>query len=285
MNIKDYIASGILEAYVLDALPEAERAEVATAIAQHPELAAEVVHITEVLLRVAEENAVAPPVDLQERIWSRIAEQSGTPVAPMADPLVNGGEQREPVTIPFTKPERVRQMRWQYAAIWIALVGSLLANFLMWNQSNKAEQQQLVMQRELDSMQNQQNELNNTLAAYQQERSMLADTAMQTIVLQSAKPGKPMTGMLYWSKAKGEAYIAMHDMPMPPQGMQYQLWVIQDGKPVDMGMIPNTLVASQGMQKMTKVVNSGQAFAISLEKEGGSPTPTMEEIYVMGKVS
>ena len=32
-----------------------------------------------------------------------------------------------------------------------------------------------------------------------------------------------------------------------------------------------------------KVFEKAEAFAITLEKQGGNPTPTKEEMYVMGK--
>ena len=88
--------------------------------------------------------------------------------------------------------------------------------------------------------------------------------------------------MVFWSKEKGDTYLSLVNMPMPPQGKQYQLWVIQDGKPVDMGMIPNDMVYG-GMQKIDKSILKGQAFAISLEKEGGNPTPT--EVMVVGNTA
>jgi anti-sigma-K factor RskA len=31
-------------------------------------------------------------------------------------------------------------------------------------------------------------------------------------------------------------------------------------------------------------ITSAQAFAVTLEKEGGSPSPTMDQMYVMGKI-
>ena len=70
---------------------------------------------------------------------------------------------------------------------------------------------------------------------------------------------------------------------MPPKGMQYQLWVIKGDKPVDMGMIPNDMVEEGGMMKMNKTTQDGQAFAISLEKEGGNPTPTT--VMVVGGIA
>ena len=37
------------------------------------------------------------------------------------------------------------------------------------------------------------------------------------------------------------------------------------------------------MQKM-KVIPQAEMFAVTLEKEGGSPTPTLDEMYVAGKI-
>jgi anti-sigma-K factor RskA len=108
---------------------------------------------------------------------------------------------------------------------------------------------------------------------------------MQTVVMHTMKKGHPMAAMVYWSKAKGEAYVSAAALPMPPKGMQYQVWVMQDGKPVDIGVLPTDMSGTPAMQKVNKPVMYGDAFAITLEKEGGSPTPTMENIYVMGKAS
>jgi anti-sigma-K factor RskA len=92
-----------------------------------------------------------------------------------------------------------------------------------------------------------------------------------------------MAATVYWSKEKGDAYLTANSLPMPPTGMQYQMWVIQDGKPVSMGTLPNEIVDNTSMQKLAMNVKAGQAFAISLEKEGGNPTPTT--VYVLGKIS
>ena len=59
-------------------------------------------------------------------------------------------------------------------------------------------------------------------------------------------------------------------MQQTPTGKQYQLWAIVDGKPVDAGVINNCI----GLCKMKKI-DHAEAFAITLEKEGGSPTPTL----------
>src|SRR5690606_18436667 len=157
------------------------------------------------------------------------------------------------------RPEGSREMRWQRAAVWLVLAGSMLVNIMLWFQRNESERAQAELAQKVTEMETSQQQMIAEVEDYRKERSMLADPGMQT--------------------------VALHRMPMPPSGMQYQLWVIQDGAPVDMGVIANDMVEKDGMMKVPKSVAAGQAFAISLEKEGGSQVPDMEQIYVMGKVS
>ena len=85
---------------------------------------------------------------------------------------------------------------------------------------------------------------------------------------------------VFWNE-NNQVFLNPKNLPAAPTGKQYQLWAIVDGKPVDMGMYdPNNKSLVQEM----KTVSKPQAFAITLEKEGGSPTPTMEEMYVMGPI-
>lgn len=280
MNVKEYIESGILEAYVLNTLSEKECNEVLANIAEYPELAAEVAAIETAMLDFAKANAKEPPAFMQDQIWNAIESENSkfksqntdyiTPAAPVTK------------TIPLTpKP----QQSWARAAVWVALATSALANFILLGQRNKATQEQVAMVQKVDSLSSQQKQLALLIDRYKKASDMLADTAMQTIVMHTMQPGHPMAATVYWSKANGEAYLSIDKLPMPPKGMQYQMWVIQNGKPVDMGVLPNDLIASTGMDKVHMKVTDGQAFAISLEKEGGSPTPTAENIYVLGKVS
>ncbi len=62
--------------------------------------------------------------------------------------------------------------------------------------------------------------------------------------------------------------------------MQYQLWAIADGKPVNAGMYTEEKDSKIALANIPKA----QAFAITLEKKGGSPVPTMENMYVMGEI-
>lgn len=285
MDIKAYIESGILEAYVLDVLTPEERTEVAAQIAANPALAAEVKNIEEGLFAFAKAGVKVPPPELKDFIWGVLEEEN-------AKHALNNYNSDSVPKIP--KESNVRPFipnakgngqgfGWQRAAVWAGLVGSLAVNVYFWSQNNTMQQQQVAMQQSMDTMTANQAAIAQTVEQYQKERDMLADTAMQAVVMKAAAPGQVMAATVYWNKTNGESYLAMQKMPPPPSGMQYQMWVIQDGKPVSMGVIDNEVAAKGGMAPLGMKVKSGQAFAISLEKAGGNPTPT--EVKVVGKIS
>jgi anti-sigma-K factor RskA len=85
-----------------------------------------------------------------------------------------------------------------------------------------------------------------------------------------------------WNSKTKEVYVGFANLPAPPADKQYQLWAIADGKPIDLGVIDKNTDALS-VQKM-KVTEKAQAFAITLEKVGGSETPTLTAMYVMGGV-
>lgn len=270
MDIQAYIASGILEAFVLDALSAEERTRVAADVAAHPELATELRSIEEGLLAFAQAGSIAPPADMQERIWQEISAQA--PASPGR-------------TIPFT-PEKMntrsQQQRWQQAAILIVLLGSILVNLMFWMQRQQMEQRQQTIIARLDSLQHQHAVLADAMAHIGKEKDMMADTSMQAVLMKGAADGHTMAVMVYWKRATGESWLSLQKMPPPPQGMQYQMWVIQDGKPVSMGMV-DTSGAHGDMITVPMRIAYAQAFAISLEPMGGNPTPTT--VLLFGKTS
>ncbi|MEZ4904504.1 MAG: anti-sigma factor [Spirosomataceae bacterium] len=77
-----------------------------------------------------------------------------------------------------------------------------------------------------------------------------------------------------------EVQLNVLSLPTPTSDKQYQLWALVGGNPVDLGVFD----VNTAMQKM-KAIPKADAFAVTLEKKGGSPTPHLEELYVMGKVA
>jgi anti-sigma-K factor RskA len=69
-------------------------------------------------------------------------------------------------------------------------------------------------------------------------------------------------------------------LPVPPADKQYQLWALKNGKPIDAGVFE----MDTEMHMMPVTIADADAFAITLEKKGGSPAPTLSQLYVMGKI-
>lgn len=113
------------------------------------------------------------------------------------------------------------------------------------------------------------------------EIAMFRNPEVKTVFLKSTnnKPEQSLA-IVCWDTKTKQTLVAVEDLPKIPQGKQYQLWAIVDGKPMNMGMIPLDTVETGFFA--VKTVDQPQAFAITLENKGGSENPTLEEMYVMG---
>jgi anti-sigma-K factor RskA len=80
--------------------------------------------------------------------------------------------------------------------------------------------------------------------------------------------------MIAWDPKMHHGYISMENMPAPPPGHDYQLWVLDPNAPAPisaglLGMKPG----GQGFA-VQPMDTQGPGFAISLEPAGGRPEPT-----------
>ncbi|MEZ0131146.1 anti-sigma factor, partial [Flavobacterium sp. LBUM151] len=91
---------------------------------------------------------------------------------------------------------------------------------------------------------------------------------------------------VYWNKDTKTTYIDAAGLPKPPKGMVYQVWSLKLSPvltPTSIGLLDNF---EENDQKIFAVeqTDSAEAFGITLEPAGGSATPTMEQLYTLGKV-
>jgi anti-sigma-K factor RskA len=86
--------------------------------------------------------------------------------------------------------------------------------------------------------------------------------------------------VVYWNAKEKATLLSIQNLPEPPKGKQYQLWAIVDKNPVNAGIFTYDVTAVQPM----KGFENAEAFAVTLEPEGGSAVPTMDNMYVLGTV-
>lgn len=88
----------------------------------------------------------------------------------------------------------------------------------------------------------------------------------------------PMNGgkvTVYRSESVGRAALKADDMPAPPEGKVYELWLQVDGE-----MVPAGLIDASGDQEFVLTGDASEATAagITVEPDGGSPQPTTTPI-------
>ncbi|MGE8343565.1 MAG: anti-sigma factor domain-containing protein, partial [Flavobacterium sp.] len=91
---------------------------------------------------------------------------------------------------------------------------------------------------------------------------------------------------VYWNKQTKTTYIDAAGLPDPPKGMVYQVWSLKLSPvltPTSIGLLDDFEGNKQKIFAVSQT-DSAEAFGITLEPAGGSPTPTMEQLYTLGKV-
>ncbi len=259
MNAQEIISSGLLELYAAGIATDAERQQVETWRQQYPEVAAELSAIELGLENYALANAVTPAANVKDKLFAQI----NTAAAPVVN--IN------------TQPAKVvafNGWKWAAAASIALLIGSAVFNYSLYNKVEtatakltEAEQQLTVAKAEADAMRN--------------------DIEVVKQGLQVSLKGQPQMpdakAKIYWMTGNGDVMVDASNLPDAPAGKQYQFWAIVDGVPVEGGLIiTNDKGKKFRMQKM-KSFGRAEAFAISLEKEGGNPTPT--EVVSVGAVT
>lgn len=269
MDIKAYIESGILESYVLGLCNEQESRQVEELCAQYPELKTELDSIRKATESYSAAHSRTVPSSLKQHIFaeiSRLEKNEGKPV---------------------TQDNKVIQLysrvRWVAVAAIALFVLSLGMNFILFNRLKNANEEIITLNADKTRMADEFKANNVKLEAMYQERNIMSDPNTVKVMMKGMEKSPQSMAMVYWNKKSQKVFIEVKSLPMPEKGKQYQLWAIVDGKPVDAGMI--TMEPGDSTLHPMKDFATAQAFAITLEKEGGNPTPTMSEMYVMGAIN
>lgn len=271
MNIREYIQSGIIETYVLGLADQEEIAQIESLRQQHPELDQAIKDFEREVENLAMNHAVAAPPSVKQDIFNTLN---------LPKQNYHAGKENTGIEKTNTKkPKSIRILTYVAAASTLLFVASLLLNIYTYSKYKKLEarNQELATERSIlyadnKNIQTKLNELNAGM-------NIMASPATIKVLLNGV-PGKENNqAIVYWNKTTKEVYLQAKNLPVAPAGKQYQLWAMVDGKPVDAGVLDNC-------ETICKLKNTerAQAFAITLEKAGGSPSPTLEQLYVMGNI-
>ncbi len=286
MDIQAYIATGMAESYVLGLTTPEETAEVERLARQHPVLQQEIDEIRASLETYAQSLAQTPPPELKDKIWAALSEEENSQSIPgfslpgtdyTIETSPEAGTGKEEIAL---VPQVSFWRNYGVAASVILLIASLSYNLFLMNRLKQTQDQLAQAETQRSSLAQQ--------ARFNEVRYKDASTALayyqnpdnDVIQLKGTQPTNKNTGaVVFWNRKEQRVFLAVQNMPAPPKGKQYQLWAIVDKKPVDAGVFSAQPVAVQSL----KEIGQAQAFAVTLENQGGSSVPT-SDVLMLGEV-
>lgn len=270
MDIKAYIESGILESYVMGLATEAECREVEFHAAKFPEIKNELLAIELSINKYALLHQKNPPEHLKEKIFSQISSQENK-TAKIID--------IKTAKAPDNTAGKNSWSFWVAASVLLLLV-SVAGNYFLYNKWRSAENELIALNAEKTMIADQLNIQKTSFEKMNAEMAVLKQPFNKVVSLKGIPAISPNSlATVYWNQNSKEVFINVNSLPVPPADKQYQLWALANGTPIDAGVFEAS--DSVGLQKM-KVIENAQAFAVTLEQKGGSQTPTLAAMYVMG---
>ena len=267
MNIQEYISSGIIQAYVLGLASKEERLEFEKLAAAHPELqqAREAFEMS--LEQHAMANGVKPPQQVKDRFLEAIRESSRSTSSLNPSKIITMENEKVPV----------RQAGWSR---YVAAAAVILLAGLGWF-TYRSHEQNKELQAANEKLQAKFNSTDSILNKIVGEQKELSNPDVTVVNMVGTQVAPKSSASVYWDSASQNVFMVVKNMPKLPNDKQYQLWALIDGKPKDLGVFD---VTEQKFILKMKNTQKADAFAITIEQKGGSPSPTLEKMQSMGKL-
>ena len=278
MNIEEYISSGIIESYVLGLADAQEVAELEQLKGAHPEIQTAIDSFEASLETAAFANTITPAADTKDKLMLALQDE-------FVDQTTIPNQQTKEakvVTMPLKPIPAKSAKMFQYiaAASIILFVVSATLNVYFFREYTAANKQVVALLNEKNALFT---DNNNIQAKYQEitnSLQLMSDTNVIKVAMKGIAGKEGNLATVFWNSKSKDVYVLANKLPKAPEGKQYQLWALVKGKPIDAGMLNDC-------NGVCKLKNTQQAdiFAITLEKKGGSPSPDLTQLYVLGKVS
>lgn len=277
MDVKEYISSGILELYAAGALNAAESAEVEAMAAKHAEVKAELDAIQNALNNYTSLHRKNPPPELRQSVLDKITDLEGD--------SGNVTAISKPVSVhPEEYYRRSAMPKYLMAAVWIFLVLNVAGNIYFFTKLKDTREQMTAVVNENTKMKSDYERIRLDMEKKSTDMKMVMNRTNKIVDMKGLDIAPQAFATVYWNPLNKKVMLNIENLPVPPADKQYQLWALKDGKPIDAGVFDMAPIAGGDMHMMPVTIEDADAFAVTLEKKGGSPTPTLTQLYVMGKI-
>jgi hypothetical protein len=262
MDTKQYIDSGNLELYVYGLLSEAENIEISTLAKEHSEINDEIISIEKAIIALSSTFSPFHSVANYEKIKAKLELKYGKVVE--------------------ISPAK---SRYSYMG-WAAAILLLLGIGYQYQQLNDTTNQVVVISSEKENLTKTINSLVLKNKTIETNLAVVRDPKNTVVTLGGQAVSPTSSAKIYWNKETQVVYVDASGLPKPPKGKVYQVWALKLAPiltPTSIGLLKDFDVNDQKLFAVSDT-SYAEAFGITLEPEGGSLSPTMEQLYTLGKV-
>ena len=250
MNSEEIISGGLLEAYITGQLSDADKAAVESSL-KIPEVRIAYVEIQSKLEFMAFKAALEPGANVRTNLLSKL--------------ILKGSN-------------KARTTYLMAASISLAILSSAAA-FYFYTKYTISNEQLAQLSQQNEALTNNIQQVNQQMTSMRTDLSILINPAFTRIVMNSTQEGIVQQAVIYHNPSERKVYLNSSTLPELPEDLQYQLWALIDGQPVDAGVFISSKDTFQQMNSFEQV----DAFAVTIEPKGGSKSPTLEKMQVYGE--
>ena len=247
-----------------------ERKEVEANLLRYPELKEELRRIEDAQEEFLLRSAISPSPSVKSRIMDRVVLEKNAVRAP---------ENNQTKVIPLSPDASVKWWKFATAAsVSVAVISSYLAiSYKGELNTTKQSLSELIAQNR--QIAQDYNVVNQRLDNIENTIKVIDNPSYKRVILKGTESSPASLASVYWNENTREVYLTIQNLRELSNDQQFQLWAIADGKPVDAGVFS----LAEGLVKM-KEIGEASAFAVTIEPAGGSPSPTLSSMQVIGNI-
>jgi len=244
-----------LALYALNALPGEDRARMKDHLETCASCRRELEHLRgDMALLTLSANGPRAPQRSRQRLLDAIAQEPRTPRLASASP----------------------SRSWWGVLGWTAAVAALVFAVVLWQQNSALKQT-------LASANSRAAESAREMEALRKVAAPIIEPDAQRITLVAVKTPPQPQGKAFYLRNRGSLVFLANNMPPLPPQKTYELWLLPtQGTPIPAGVFkPDAHGSASVVNPPLPAGTQAKGFAITVENQGGSDTPTMP-IVMMG---
>jgi anti-sigma-K factor RskA len=261
MDIKQFLNSGIIEKYVLGLASPEEMDYVEQMTRDYPEVNAHICKMQNCMSEYAEQDCTRSLKNLKNKIISMSGRSSMGANREVVHHLPNA---------------------WKWGAgiavVMIFTFGNL--SWMFYNNEKAALNEIAELSSRMNQLRSEQNALQVSDNQIREKYTVLKDVNTKEIHLKGSEDNSMTHAVIYLNAEQDKCFLNIIGLPKCPYGNEYQMWAKVDGKHIDLGVL-ETDAKEKDLFSIPFVKNCN-GFVITLEKKGGSPSPTVENMYAYG---